>query len=173
MKKIQYSVCMMSSNPSEKNSELRAYPKLQLTDTVDINELARHLKSHNSIYSRGTIVGMLTELCDCIREYILQGYKVQLGDLGAFAPAITSNGTETMEEFTALDITSMHVNFTPGSSLKNLRQDAKFEKTSSRAAQAATLAAQVAGKDTVDLTKPDSSDSGNNSGGNNGDDQTE
>lgn len=174
MKKIQYSVCMMSSNPAEKNSEKKAYAKLQLTGIVNIDELADHITSHNSVFSPGTVVGVLKEMSKCIRELLQQGYKIQLGQLGALAPAITCNGTDTMEAFTAQDITSMHVNFTAGTALKDLRHNAEFEKTSSRAAQAATLAAQVAGRDTVDISNKDSSSGGNNGGDvTGGDDQTE
>ena len=55
MKKIQYSVHLRLSTPTDKMSEKRAYPKLQLTGIVDIDELAEHIAEHNSVFSKGTI----------------------------------------------------------------------------------------------------------------------
>lgn len=152
MKKIQYSVHLRLSTPTDKMSEKRAYPKLQLTGIVDIDELAEHIAEHNSVFSKGTIVGIVTELCTCTRELLLQGYKVQLGSLGSFSPSVSSSGADSLETFTAQHITDMRALFSAGSALQDLRRDAQFEKTSTRAAQAATLAAQMAGQDTVDLT---------------------
>ena len=75
MKKIQYSVTMLP-NPLHENDPKKAYGNIQLTGVVDIDELAEHISEHNSVYSQGTIVGILTELSVCMRELILQGYKI-------------------------------------------------------------------------------------------------
>ncbi len=158
MKKIQYSVSMYLSNPSDQNSDKVARGKIQLTGVVGIEEMADHIQEHNSVFSRGTIIGVLAELGSCVREFLIQGYKVSLSNLGTFCPSITCKAAETRDEFSANNITSMPVIFSPGSDLKNLIDKAEFEKTSTRAAQAATLAAQMAGKTTVDLTTSTTSD---------------
>ena len=140
MKKIQYSVAMQQ-NPMNENDPKKAYAKLQLTGIVDIEELAEHINHHNSVFSKGTIVGILTELSTCLRELILQGYKVSLGAIGKFAPTISSKGAQTAKEFSSENITAMDVNFTPGACFDSLLRDAEFEKTTSRKVQAAALAA--------------------------------
>ena len=152
MKKIQYSTAMMA-NPMKPEEARKAYANLQLTGVVDINELAEHITEHNSVFSKGTIVGILTELGVCMRELILQGYKVELGDIGSFAPGISSEGAVSLEKFTASNIKDMGVNFNPGRAFDNLRRDAEFEKTSTRKAQAATLAAQMAGQEQADWSE--------------------
>ena len=151
MKKIQYST-VMQANPMRPEEARKAYANLQLTGVVDINELADHITDHNSVFSKGTIVGVLTELSVCMRELILQGYKIDFGDIGTFAPGISSEGAESLEAFSAANIKSMGVNFNPGKAFENLRRDAEFEKTATRKAQAATLAAQIAGHTTADWT---------------------
>ncbi|MBP5771108.1 MAG: DNA-binding protein [Bacteroidaceae bacterium] len=152
MKKIQYSVAMMK-NPMSENDPKKAYANLQQTGVVDIDELADHINDHNSVFSKGTIVGILTELGVCMRELILQGYKVCLGTIGKFAPSITSKGASTVKDFTAENIEKMGVNFTPGKSFDNLRRDAQFEKTTSRKVQAAALAAVNDGATTADWSE--------------------
>ena len=160
MKKIQYSVGMQP-NPLHEDDPKKAYANLQLTGVVSINELADHITEHNSVYSKGTIVGILTELSVCLRELILQGYKIDLGDIGTFAPTIGSKGAVTIKEFTQANIIKMGVNFKPGYALQDLLRDAEFEQTTSRAAQAAALKAQKEGLTTADWTPETDDDEGN------------
>jgi len=151
MKKIQYSTAMMA-NPMKPEEGKKAYANLQLTGLVDINELAEHIAEHNSVFSKGTIVGVLTELSVCMRELILQADKVILGDIGTFAPSISSDGAESKEKFSAQNIKTMGVNFNVGKAFENLRRDAEFEKTTTRKAQAAALKAENEGLTTADWT---------------------
>ena len=151
MKKIQYSVSMLA-NPLHENDPKKAYAKLQLTGVVSLRELSTHISEHNSVFSKGTILGILSELSGCIRELILQGYKIDLGELGTLTPAITCKGAVTLADFTAQNITDLKVNFAKGSALLNLRRDAEFEQTTTRAAQAAALNAQKEGKTNADWT---------------------
>ena len=149
MKKIQYSVGMMK-NPAHPEEPQKAYANLQQTGIIDTDELAEHITEHNSVFSKGTIVGILTELSVCMRELILQGYKVILGTIGTFAPSITSEGTPTKDAFTASNIKSMNVKYNAGKSFNNLRRDAEFEKTTTRKAQAAALKAENEGRTSAD-----------------------
>ena len=152
MKKIQYSVAMMK-NPIHPEEPRKAYANLQLTGIVSTDELAEHITHHNSVFSKGTIIGILAELGVCMRELILQGYKVILGTIGTFAPGITSEGAITKEDFTAQQIKDMDVNYQPGKSFESLRQDAEFEKTTTRKAQAAALKAENEGLTSADWTE--------------------
>ena len=151
MKKIQYSVALRP-NPLHENDPKKAYASLQLTGIVDIHELANHINDHNSVFSKGVIVGVLTELSTCIRELLLQGYKVTLGDLGTFTPSIRTRGAVSREKFTVDNIIDLRVNFTKGPALLSLRRDAEFEETISRLAQKAALKAAKEGKTEADWT---------------------
>ena len=152
MKKIQYSVAMMK-NPIHPEEPRKAYANLQLTGIVSTDELAEHITHHNSVFSKGTIIGILAELGVCMRELILQGYKVILGTIGTFAPGITSEGAISKEDFTAQQIKDMDVNYQPGKSFESLRQDAEFEKTTTRKAQDAALKAENEGLTSADWTE--------------------
>ncbi len=50
-------------------------------ETIDIDALAKHMSNHNTPYSQGCIRGMLKDMCDCIKELLLDGKKVKIGDL--------------------------------------------------------------------------------------------
>ena len=140
----------MRANGMNENDPKRAYASLQLTGKVTLNELAEHMAAHNTVFSRGTIVGILTEMTACSRELLLQGYSIELGELGSIYPVIRSKGAESAEKFTVDHITSFRAVFRKGKALKALRQDAKFERTITRKAQAAALKAQTEGSTSAD-----------------------
>ena len=68
------------------------YSRVEYKDTVGITELAKHMHSHNAVWSRGLVLGLLTDLTDCIKELALQGYVVKSDDLGLFKATVESNG---------------------------------------------------------------------------------
>ena len=82
---------------------------------------------------------------------LLNGYKVQFGELGVFGISITSDPAETLASFTAANIKEVNILFTPGEDFENLRSRVEFNLVPSRAAQQATLKAEKAGETTVDL----------------------
>ena len=107
---------------------------------------------------------------DCMREMLLEGKKIRLGDLGDFSLLLGSKGAETADKFTAQNINQVKVQWEPGKEFKNLIDDAEFNLVASRCAQAAVLKAIRDGKSTVDLNQPINPDGGDdgNGGGTNG-----
>ena len=161
---VGYSVTMRQ-NPQDDQEPPKAYGNLQISGVVSTDQLAEHIMSHNSVFSRGTIVGCLAELEHCIRELILQGYKVQLGSIGTFVPTMTTTGASSLEKFSVENIKSYSVNFTPGHSLTNLREKVSFKKVAPRYVQNAALVGQLAGDETVDITPDGPDDEGGDGNG--------
>ncbi len=142
---INYSVAVRPNHGKDKDvNPKKAYAALQLSDVVTLDEFAAHIAEHGSVYNRGDIQAILCQSFDCLREMILEGKKVQLGDLGAFYPAIRSTGADTAAEFTAANITCLTVNWSRGTDLKNMVDEASFRLTTSRSVQNAAVAAQKA-----------------------------
>lgn len=126
---ISYSICVRSAQPglcAEEITETRAYGTAVSTETIDINQFARHIALHGSVYKRADIQAVLIAAVDCLRELLLDGKKVVLGDLGSFAVGLSTRGAETPADFTADNIYGVHVNWTPGKEFRNLIQDAEF-----------------------------------------------
>ena len=164
--------------PDKKDTDLvktekqNAFAISQYTDVMTIEKFAKHITSHGSVYSRADISAILYMAVDCMREMLLEGKKIRLGDLGDFSLLLGSKGAETADKFTAQNITQVKVQWEPGKEFKNLLDDAEFNLVASRSAQAAVLKAIKDGKSTVDLNAPidpdggdDSNDGGNNGGG--------
>ena len=131
-----------------------AFAIAQYADVMTIEKFARHIATHGCVYSRADIAAILCMAVDCMREQLLEGKKIRLGDLGDFSVNLSSKGAETADKFTAQNIIGVNVVWDPGMEFKNLLADAEFNLVASRNAQAAVLKAIKAGQTTVDLTVP-------------------
>ena len=140
-----------------------AYAIAQYADVMTIEKFAKHIATHGCVYSRADISAILYMAVDCMREQLLEGKKIRLGDLGDFSVSISSKGAETADKFSAQNITGVNVVWDCGQEFKNLIADAEFNLVASRSAQAAVLKAIKAGQTTVDLTSPDNSGSASDS----------
>ena len=132
-----------------------AFAIAQYTDVMTIEKFSRHIATHGTVYSRADISAILYLAVDCMREQLLEGKKIRLGDLGDFYINLSSKGAETADKFSAQNITSVNVIWEPGKEFKNLLADAEFNLVASRNAQAAVLKAIKAGQTSVDLTVTD------------------
>ena len=143
----------------------RAYAIAQYADVMTIEKFAKHISTHGCAYSRADICAILYMAVDCMREQLLEGKKIRLGDLGDFSVSLTSKGAENAKAFTTQNITGVNVVWECGQEFKNLLADAEFNLVASRSAQAAVLKAVKAGSTTVDLTGDNDGDNDNPDGG--------
>ena len=135
---INYSICIMGTKPGTKKADIqetKAYGTAQVHEVLSFDDFCQHIADHNSPFSKGTVKGVLTDTVACIREQLLGGNKVRLGELGNFHVELKSEGAVTTEDFCAQNIKEVNVRWTPGENFRNLRQDAEFQLVPSRAAQ--------------------------------------
>ena len=160
---IDYSVYLMA-NPMDAEAPEKAYGKAQMKESMTFDKFVKHIADHNGVFARGTVQGVVLDMCECLVEMLLNGNKVQLGALGDFWISLSSKGADSLAEFTTANITGINVIFTPGSDFADLVSRAQFNPVASRVAQAATLKAEKAGEATVNLEaakrKPSASDAG-------------
>lgn len=147
---IDYSVYMMTPTYS-KDETPKAYAKNQVSEIWSLEKFAKHIFDHNGVYSRGTVKGVISDMCECLVEQLLNGNKIQLGELGTFGISISSEGAESIEKFASKNIKAVNILFSPGADFENLIGRAEFNPVASRIAQKATLKAEKAGEATVDL----------------------
>lgn len=147
---IDYSVFMMG-NTMDPSAAPKAYAKPQVSEVMTFAKFVKHIADHNGVYTRGTVKGVIADMCECLVEMLLEGKKVQLGELGNFWISLKSVGAVAVQKFSAQNINAVNIIFSPGEDFENLRSRAKFNLVSSRIAQVATLKAEKAGESTVDL----------------------
>lgn len=137
-----------------------AYAIAQYADVMTIEKFAKHISTHGCVYSRADISAILYMAVDCMREQLLEGKKIRLGDLGDFSVSLQSKGAETAKAFTSQNITGVNVVWDCGQEFKNLLVDAEFNLVAPRSAQAAVLKAVKAGETVVDLNAKSDGDGG-------------
>ena len=100
---INYSV-FMQMNALKPDQPEKAYARAQVNEVMTFEKFVRHIADHNGVFSRGTVKGVVSDMCVCLVEQLLNGNKVQLGELGTFGISLTCEGAETLQKFTADNI---------------------------------------------------------------------
>ena len=84
------------------------------TNTMSYKELTKHMSEHNSVYGEDVCSGVAIKLQSCILEQLLEGKKVQFGDLGTFYLSVKSEGAESEDKFNmGQNIKGLYLRFTP------------------------------------------------------------
>ena len=69
----------------------KAYARVDYKEMYTLEKLAIHMSEHNSPYSVGLILGILTDMVKCIRELTLNGNTVKIENLAIFKASVKSN----------------------------------------------------------------------------------
>ena len=149
----------MLPNQMNKEEAPKAYAKAQVKEVMTFRQFVAHIAEHGG-HKRGQVKGVISDMCECMVEQLLNGNKIMLGELGTFYISISSVGAESVEKFTSKNIKAVNILFAPGADFENLIGRAEFNLVPSRVAQAATLKAEKAGETTVDLAAAKSKGNG-------------
>lgn len=133
---IPYSLVLRQVQPGKPKQGNKTYPMAQYAQLLDLSAMAEHMTSHGSKYDKGDIMAMATQLTSCIREQLLLGNKVVLGDLGAFAVNLVSKSAPNAESFHVGLIKNVKVKWEPSSKFTDLLNEAQFQYVGTRKSQA-------------------------------------
>ena len=158
---INYSVFLLP-NQMNKDEAPKAYARAQAKEVMTFRKFVDHIAEHGG-HKRGQVKGVLSDMCSCLVEQLLEGKKILLDELGDFWITLTCMGAESCEAFTSKNITGVNIVFTPGEDFQNLISRAEFNLVASRVAQSATLKAEKKGDDTVDLAAAKNKGNGSSS----------
>ena len=149
-----------------KNEQSKAYGKhygrVVSTRTMSYQELCKHMSEHNSVYGEDVCLGVANKLQNCILEQLLEGKKVQFGELGTFYLSAKSTGALSEKDFVLnINIQGLYLCFAPSrTDVNNL--SSKMLKQKATLMNIKDLTESKAKKDT------DSNDSGTVSSTGNG-----
>ena len=160
-----------------KNKDSKAFNKWfahpLIKETVDLNDLAEHMSSHNTVFSKGIILGMLTDMVGCIKELLLEGKNVKVADLAIFSLGIKNKGgAATEDEFNvAKHIKSVKLRARATGDL--LAKSLNLEATLKNAATITGKSSSTAPKDNnTGNTGGNTGNTGDNTGSNTGNNPT-
>ena len=104
------------------------YGRVVSSKTMTYQELCKHMSEHNSV-----CLGVANKLQNCMLEQLLEGKKVQFGELGVFYLSVKSTGADEEENFNlGVNINGLYLCFAPSRtdvnnlSSKMLKKKASF-----------------------------------------------
>ena len=90
----------VSQNNNDKTTAFgKWYGRVVNTKTMSYSELCKHMSEHNSVYGEDVCLGVANKLQNCILEQLLEGKKVQFGELGTFYLSVKSTGASEEKDF--------------------------------------------------------------------------
>jgi hypothetical protein len=128
---------------SESEQAGKIYARVSYKQTLDVQAMARHMAEHNTMFSEGSITGILIDFVKCVREQVLNGNTVKIDNLAIFKATVEANGLETLYDADADKVAS--------ASLGTLAEGAK----TGPAVKTVKLLAQSTGEFTRDELKKD------------------
>ncbi len=109
------------------------YGRVASTKTMTYQELCKHMSEHNSVYGEDVCLGVANKLQNCMLEQLLEGKKVQFGELGVFYLSVKSTGADKETDFNlGVNIQGLYLCFAPSRtdvnnlSSKMLKKKASF-----------------------------------------------
>ena len=163
---VKYSLGLRP-NPQHEDDPKKVYANLQRNGIISLPQLAKHIKDHGSPYGRDVVLGVLTAIVDHTREFLTQGFEVDLGELGRFAPSFKQKGAVDFESFTTANFTDYRAIYSMSSAFDDMLSDVKFERVATRKAQQAIVEAEDKGETNADWTpKPEDAEGGEGGEGN-------
>ena len=81
---------------SETETAGKYYARVSYKQTMSIQDMAHHMAEHNTMFSEGSICGILIDFVKCVREMVLMGNTVKIDNLAIFKATVEANGLEVL-----------------------------------------------------------------------------
>ena len=93
-------ISLYQNNNEKSQAYQKWYPRVVAEETIGLDELAEHMASHNTPFSKGAIKGILTDAVVCTKELLLLGKHVKFPDLAIFSIGLkVKGGADTKENY--------------------------------------------------------------------------
>ncbi|MDR2064124.1 MAG: HU family DNA-binding protein [Prevotellaceae bacterium] len=123
---IKYTVSERG-NPLQPQQPKKWYANAKSTGDITLKALGKEIAQRSTVSPADT-QAVLVALTEALAERLAEGKIVRLGDFGAFQVSISSEGAESEAKFNASLIKSSKVVFRPGTDLKEMLNNLKYEK---------------------------------------------
>lgn len=90
---------------------------------------------------------MIVQIVDCLKEILINGDAVVLGELGKFYVTLNSEGSQTYAKFSANNIKNVKVKFSPSSEFEDLISESSFNHVGTRKQQISNIKVEATDED--------------------------
>lgn len=119
---------VQKANPLEPESKRKWYASPVKAGTINNYQLSKGIANKSSL-TRGAVMNVIENMVDEIPRYLIEGYSVNLNNLGTLRLSLSSEGVSNPGEFSGDNIKNMRVVFTPSPEFKKILQEISFEQT--------------------------------------------
>ena len=91
---------------SESEQAGKLYARVSYKQVLDVKAMAHHMAEHNTMFSEGSITGILIDFVKCVREQVLNGNTVKIDNLAIFKATVEANGLEMLYDADADKVAS-------------------------------------------------------------------
>ena len=174
---------------SETEQAGKLYARVSYKQTLSVQDMARHMSEHNTMFSEGSITGILIDFVKCVREQILMGNTVKIDNLAIFKATVEANALETLydaenDKVASASMGTLAEGAKTGAAVKTvkllaqstgdftreeLKKDVKLAWTDKTKAEIAAAKGSAAGTDEGDNTQNGGENTGNGENTNTGD----
>ena len=81
---------------SETEQAGKTYARVSYKQTLSVQDMAKHMAEHNTMFSEGSITGILIDFVKCVREMVLMGNTVKIDNLAIFKATVEANPLEVL-----------------------------------------------------------------------------
>ena len=81
---------------SETEQAGKLYARVSYKQTLSVQDMAKHMSEHNTMFSEGSITGILIDFVKCVREQVLSGNTVKIDNVAIFKATVEANALETL-----------------------------------------------------------------------------
>ena len=81
---------------SESEQAGKLYARVSYKQTLSVQDMAHHMAEHNTMFSEGSITGILIDFVKCVREQVLMGNTVKIDNLAIFKATVEANALEVL-----------------------------------------------------------------------------
>ena len=160
---------------SETEQAGKTYARVDYKETLEVEDMARHMAEHNTAFSEGLITGILIDFVKCCREQVLNGNTVKIKNLAIFKATVEANPLEVLYDADTDKVASATIGTLPegaktGAAVKTIKLLAQStgEFTRDELKKDVKFAWTDKAKAEIAAAKGDSSSSGDSSQSGNG-----
>ena len=81
---------------SETEQAGKTYARVSYKQTLSVQDMAKHMAEHNTMFSEGSITGILIDFVKCVREQVLNGNTVKIDNLCIFKATVEANPLDVL-----------------------------------------------------------------------------
>ena len=114
-------------NPSDLAAPRKFYAVSNAVGNMDIRRVSKRIARETAL-STSEVMATIESFIMVIPDLLIEGQTVTLGEFGAFRLNLSSEGTDTAEEFNINNIRGLRLNFAAGKEFKKVLKTVEFQR---------------------------------------------